>query len=80
MKHTDRGTVQTKDGIRDMTGDDKGDLGLAPGPQLPSHPLFLLWKDTTGTIDDIWIVTAQTGPKSVINIQSVGFDSGTVMI
>lgn len=38
MKHTDRRTVQTKDGIRDMTGDDKGDLGLAPGPQLPSHP------------------------------------------
>lgn len=63
-----------------MTGDDKGNLGLAPGPRLPSHPPFSLWKDTIGTTGEIWTVTAQTGPKSVINIKCVDFDSGTVMI
>ena len=63
-----------------MTGDDQGDLGLAPGPQPPPHPPCFYWEDTTGTTDDIWIVTAHTGPEAVINIQPVGFDSGTVMI
>lgn len=42
---------QIEESTRDLYT--KGWAGLGPGRQLSPH--FLVWKDTTGTIDEIWI-------------------------